>query len=54
MIDLTAFDIDSMNDLDIVSHGDNVRIELSGADYLTTIILSEFDINHLDSSDFLF
>ena len=55
VIDLTEFnDINSMDDLDIVSHGDNVRIELSGTDYLTTIILSNFDVNNLDSSDFLF
>lgn len=55
VIDLTEFaDISSMDDLDIVSYGANVRIELSGADYLTTIILSDFDINNLDNSDFLF
>ena len=55
VIDLTEFtDINSMDDLDIVSHGDNVRIELSGTDYLTTIILSDFDLNNLDNSDFLF
>ena len=55
VIDLTEFTgINSMDDLDIISHGDNVRIELSGSDYLTTIILSDFDINNLDNSDFLF
>ena len=55
VIDLTEFTgISSMDDLDIVSHGDNVRIEVSGTDYLTTIILSDFDINNLDNSDFLF
>ena len=55
VIDLTEFTgINSMDDLDIVSHGDNVRIELSGTDYLTTIILSDFDVNNLDNSDFLF
>ena len=55
VIDLTEFTgINSMDDLDIVSHGDNVRIELSGTDYLTTIILSDFDMSNLDSSDFLF
>ena len=55
VIDLTEFaEISSMDDLDIVSHGDNVRIEVSGTDYLTTIILSDFDINNLDNSDFLF
>ena len=55
VIDLTEFiGINSMDDLDIISHGDNVRIELSGADYLTTIILSDFDVNNLDNSDFLF
>ena len=55
VIDLTEFTgINSLDDLDIISHGDNVRIELSGSDYLTTIILSDFDINNLDSSDFLF
>ena len=55
VIDLTEFTgINAMDDLDIISHGDNVRIELSGTDYLTTIILSDFDVNNLDSSDFLF
>ena len=55
VIDLTAFTgINSVDDLDIVSHGDNVRIELSGSDYLTTIILSDFDVNNLDNADFMF
>ena len=55
VIDLTEFTgINSIDDLDIISHGDNVRIELSGSDYLTTIFLSDFDINNLDNSDFLF
>ncbi len=55
VIDLTEFaGINSMADLDIVSHGDNVRIAVSGTDYLTTIILSDFDVNNLDNSDFLF
>ena len=55
MIDLTEFTgISSMDDLDIVSHGDNVRIEVSGTDYLTTIILSDFDMSNLDNSDFMF
>ena len=55
VIDLTEFaDINSMDDLDIVSHGDNVLVELSGTDYLTTIILTDFDVNNLDNSDFLF
>ena len=55
VIDLTGFmGINSMDDLDIISQGDNVRIELSGSDYLTTIILSDFDVNNLDNSDFLF
>ena len=55
VIDLTEFtDISSMADLDIVSHGDNVRIAVSGTDYLTTIILSDFDVTNLDNSDFLF
>ncbi len=54
-IDLTAFSgINSMNDLDIISRGDNPRIDISGSDYLTTIILTDFDINNLDNSDFLF
>ena len=54
VIDLTEFTgINSMDDLDVVSHGDNVRIELSGSDYLTTIILTDFDVNNLDNSDFL-
>ena len=55
VIDLTAFTgISSMDDLDIISHGDNVQIEVAGTDYLTIIILSDFDINNLDNSDFLF
>lgn len=55
VIDLTQFTgISSMDDLDIVSHGDNVRIEVSGTDYLTTIILSDFDMSNLDNSDFMF
>lgn len=55
VIDLTPFTrISSMDDLDIVSHGNNVRIELSGADYLTTIILSDFAMSNLDNSDFMF
>ena len=55
VIDLTEFTgISSMNDLDIVSHGNNVRIDVSGADYLTTIILVDFDASNLDNSDFLF
>ena len=55
VIDLTTFTgISSMDDLDIVEHGDNVRIELSGTDYLTTIILSDFDMGNLDNSDFMF
>ena len=55
VIDLTEFTgITSVADLDLISHGDNVRIELSGTDYLTTIILSDFDLNNLDNSDFLF
>ncbi len=55
VIDLTEFtDISSMADLDIESRGGNVRIEVSGTDYLTTIILSGFDVADLDSSDFMF
>ena len=55
VIDLMAFTgISSMDDLDIVSHGDNVQIEVSGTDYLTTIILSDFDMGNLDAADFLF
>ena len=55
IIDLTEFTgISSTDDLDIVSHGDNVRIRLSGTDYSTTIILSDFDVGNLDNSDFLF
>ena len=55
VIDLTGFTgIASVDDLDIVSYGDNVRIELSGADYLTTIILSDFNANNLDNADFMF
>ena len=53
VIDLTEFTgVNSMDDLDIVSHGDNVQIEVSGADYLTIIILSDFDVGNLDNSDF--
>ena len=55
IIDLTEFTgISSTDDLDIVSHGDNVRIRLSGTDYSTTIILSEFDVGNLDAADFIF
>ena len=55
MIDLTEFTgISSTDDLDIVSHGGNVRIEVSGTDYLTTIILLDFDVNNLDNADFMF
>lgn len=55
VIDLTEFTgISSMSDLDIESRGDNVRIEVSGTDYLTIIILSGFDVNNLDNSDFMF
>ena len=55
VIDLTQFTgISSMDDLDIESYGDNVRIEISGTDYLTTIILSDFDMSNLDNSDFMF
>ncbi len=55
VIDLTGFTgIASVDDLDIVSYGANVRIELSGTDYLTTIILSDFDANNLDNADFMF
>ena len=54
-IDLSAFTgIASVDDLDIVSYGSNVRIELSGADYLTTIILSDFGVSNLDNADFIF
>ena len=55
VIDLTEFTgISSMDDLDIISHGDNVQIEVSGTDYLTIIILSDFDMANLDNSDFMF
>ena len=55
VIDLTGFSgLSSINDLDIVSFGNNVRIELEGTDYLTTIILSDFDSANLDNSDFMF
>ena len=54
-ISLRAFDdIHSMDDLDITPLGDNVHIELAGEDYLTMIILSDFDANNLDNSDFVF
>ena len=45
---------ESIEDLDITIHGDNVHIELSRHYYLTTIILSDFDVNDLDDSDFIF
>ena len=52
--DLTVFTgISSMDDLEIISHGENVQIEVSGTDYLTTIILWDFDVGSLDNSDFL-
>ena len=55
VIDLTQFTgINSMDDLDIINHGDNVQIEVAGTDYLTIIILSDFDMANLDNSDFLF
>ena len=55
VIDLTQFTgISSMDDLEIVSHGENVRIEVSGTDFLTTIILSDFLESNLDNSDFMF
>ena len=55
VIDLTEFTgISSMDDLEIVNHGDNVQIEVSGTDYLTIIILSDFDVGNLDATDFLF
>ncbi len=55
VIDLSGFSgISSMSDLDIVSFGNNVRIELEGADYLTTIILPDFNSSNLDNSDFMF
>ena len=55
MIDLREFSgISSTNDLDIDSFGKNVRIELSGTDYLTTIILTDFNSANLDNSDFMF
>ena len=55
VIDLTRFpEVNSMDDLDITSRGDNVRIEVGGSNYLTIIILTGFDAANLDSSDFLF
>ena len=55
VIDLREFSgLSSVDDLDIVSYGSNVRIELEGADYLTTIILSDFNSANLDNSDFMF
>ena len=54
-INLTAFDdIHSMDDLDITPLGENVHIELKGEEYLTMIILSDFDVSNLDESDFSF
>ncbi|MDE0157433.1 MAG: calcium-binding protein [Gammaproteobacteria bacterium] len=55
VIDLREFSgLSSVDDLDIVSYGSNVRIELEGADYLTSIILSDFNSANLDNSDFMF
>ena len=61
VIDLTAFTgISSVEDLEdnMLSLGSNVRIngriELSGTDYLTTIILTGIDVANLDNSDFMF
>lgn len=55
VIDLREFSgISSINDLDIDSYGSNVRIDVSGAHYLTTIILTDFNSANLDNSDFLF
>ena len=55
LIDLTAFnDIASITDLDVTPLGDNVHIELADTDYLTMIILSDFDAGNLDDSDFVF
>ena len=55
MIDLREFTgVNSMDDLDIVSRGDNVRIRLEGDGYSTDIILSDFDEGNLDASDFIF
>ena len=55
VIDLREFSgLSSVNDLDIVSYGNNARIELEGADYLTTIILSDFNSANLDNADFMF
>ena len=55
VIDLTKFtDINSMDALEIVIHGDNAFIELSGTNYYTTIFLSDFKVVNLDNSDFLF
>ena len=61
VIDLTAFTgISSVEDLEdnMLSLGGNGRIELSGtqdgAEYLTTIILTGFDVANLDNSDFMF
>ncbi len=55
VIDLEAFSgVNSISDLDIDTFGNNVRIELSGTNYLTTIILTDFNSANLDNSDFLF
>ena len=55
VIDLTEFaGINSIDDLELISHGDNVQIEVSDTDYLTIIILSDFDVGNLDATDFLF
>ena len=54
-IDLRAFDdIRSMDDLDIISHGNNVKIDITGDDYLTTVFIPDFDENNLDNGDFIF
>jgi len=55
VIDLREFaDINSTDDLEITSHGNNVLIEVSGAVYQTNIILSGFDASDLANSDFMF
>ena len=53
-IDLSAFtDIDSLDDLSMEQQGNDVVVDVSGQGG-GTIILSDFDITHLDASDFIF
>ena len=52
-IDLTAFDLESMDDLTITSGADGVTIDLT-AHAGGTILLAGFELADLDATDFLF